>query len=177
MTYTVENFCADARAAIKSDPGPDGREKVRQCLERLLKEKDFIEKECNSDMNAGVRTIYRDPETDFNLLVHAYAQTRTSPPHDHGRSWAIYGQAVKWTEMTVWKRKDDGSKEGYADLEAETTYRLEPGMAAKFDPGVIHSIHFPEGAQFVRVTGTDLDTIPQKRFDLSAKKVVVGRPM
>jgi hypothetical protein len=27
-------------------------------------------------------------------------------PHDHGNSWAIYGQALGWTEMTEWEREE-----------------------------------------------------------------------
>ena len=54
------------------------------------------------------------------------------------------------------------------------TFRLEPEMAGMFDIGDIHSIHFPNGARFIRVTGTDLDTIPTNRFDLSKKSVNVG---
>jgi predicted metal-dependent enzyme (double-stranded beta helix superfamily) len=176
MGYTLEKFCADAHAALTRDSGAGGREEVRVLLEKLLKDEAFLAKECGADAAPGIRTVYRDPETSFNVLVHIYAKGRTSPPHDHGRSWAVYGQAVGWTDMTLWRRRDDGSKEGYADLIQERTFRLEPGMAGRFDPGVIHSIHFEDGAKFVRVTGTDLDTIPTSRYDAAAKKVAVGSP-
>ena len=41
MPYTLDAFCRDCRAALKADPGPGGREAVRQNLERLLAEKSF----------------------------------------------------------------------------------------------------------------------------------------
>ena len=59
-------------------------------------------------------------------------------------------------------------------VEEQETFRLSPGDAGKFEVGEIHSIHFPDGAQFVRVTGTDLDAIPTNRFDLNKKEVAVG---
>jgi predicted metal-dependent enzyme (double-stranded beta helix superfamily) len=176
MTYTLEAFCEDARAALKRNAGADGREEIRRMLEKLLKDEAFLAKECGPDAAPGIRTVYRDKETGFNVLVHIYAKGKTSPPHDHGKSWAVYGQAVGWTDMTLWRRKDDGTKEGHAELVEERKFRLNPGMAGRFDPGVIHSIHFEDGAKFVRVTGTDLDTIPTSRYDLAAQKVVAGRP-
>ena len=42
-----------------------------------------------------------------------------SPPHDHGESWAIYGQAKLWTDMIEWKREDDGSDPKHAKLTPE----------------------------------------------------------
>lgn len=174
MAYSFEQFCTDSRDALKADPGPDGHDKVRRNLENLLKDKDFIAAECGPDAEPGIRTIYKDSETGFNVLVHIYEEGKKGPPHDHGRSWAIYGQAKEWTDMTSWKRKDDGSKEGFADLEEQKTFRLKPGDAGKFEVGEIHSIHFPDGAKFVRVTGTDLDAIPTNRFDPEKKEVAVG---
>lgn len=174
MGYAFDQFCADVRAALTADPGPAGRDRVAKLLEALLADKDFVARECGPDAKPGIRTIYRDRETGFNVLVHVYEQGKKGPPHDHGRSWAIYGQAAGWTDMTIWRRKDDGSKDGFADVEPVRTFRLEPGMAGKFESGDIHSIHFPDGARFVRVTGTDLDAIPTNRFDPEKKLVNVG---
>ena len=105
------------------------------------------------------------------MLQHIYAEGKTSHPHDHGESWAVYGQAVEWTDMTVWERKDDGSRDGYAEIEPSDKFRLEPGMAGVFHPGDIHQIHFPDGARFIRVTGTDLGSIATSRYDADANTV------
>jgi predicted metal-dependent enzyme (double-stranded beta helix superfamily) len=174
MIYTFEQFCEDCREALKADPGPAGHDKIKQNLETLLKDQDFIAAECGPNAEPGIRTIYKDPETDFNVLVHIYAAGKKGPPHDHGKSWAVYGQAEEWTDMTVWKRLDDGSDDAKAKLEEDRTFRLKPGMAGKFEVGDIHSIHFPDGAKFVRVTGTDLDAIPTKRFDPEKQSAAVG---
>lgn len=37
------------------------------------------------------RTSYRDPVHGFVLLAHTEIEGRYRPPHDHGRSWVIYG--------------------------------------------------------------------------------------
>ena len=67
--------------------------------------------------------------------------------------------ATLHTDMVVWNRTDDGSAAGKAELEPVASFRLEPGEAGIFEPGEIHSLSFPAGARFIRVTGTDLKTI------------------
>ena len=177
MTYTLDQFCDEARAVLKADRGDDGREKIRRNLEQLLANEEFVAATCEPDAEHGVHKLYHDEETDFHVLAHIYQNGTESPPHDHGPSWAVYGQAVLNTVMTVWERKDDGSDEGHAVVEPAESYTLQPGMAGVFHPGQIHSIKFPDGARFVRVTGTDLATVAQARYDLENERVTVDDPM
>lgn len=177
MAYTLAEFTDDCRAILLSDHGKTGHQGVRKKLERLLADPEFVSEFCGPDAEPGIRTVYRDAETGFNVLVHVYADGKAGPPHDHGdtdRSWAVYGQAVLHTDMTMWRRTDDGSREGYAELQPAGTIRLEPATAANVEREDIHSIEFPGGARFVRVTGTDLDRIPTRRFDPERKTVEVG---
>lgn len=171
MSYTLEEFGADIVAAMTENPGDAGRETVRQKLEALLKEPDFLAAYCGDEAEVGVRPIWVDDATGIRVLQHIYADGKTSHPHDHGESWAVYGQAVEWTDMTVWERKDDGGREGYAEIEPVGRFRLEPGMAGVFHPGDIHQIQFPDGARFIRVTGTDLGSIATSRYDPEANTV------
>lgn len=171
MGYSLEEFGRDIVAAVQEKPGEDGREAVRRKLEDLLKDPDFLAAYCGDDAEVGVRPIWVDEDTGLRVLQHIYAEGKTSHPHDHGESWAVYGQAVEWTDMTVWERKDDGSRDGYAEIEPSDKFRLEPGMAGVFHPGDIHQIHFPDGARFIRVTGTDLGSIATSRYDADANTV------
>lgn len=177
MAYELEEFCADCRDALTADGGDGGRETIRLSLEKLLSNPDFVAANCGPDAKVGVHTLYHDDALDFHVLAHIYEKGRKSPPHDHGPSWAIYGQAVLSTDMTVWRRNDDGSVDGKADLEVEKKFRLDPADAGVFHPGQIHSIDFPDGARFVRVTGTDLKQVRQNRFDLEAGTVAAADPM
>ncbi|MBI77142.1 MAG: hypothetical protein CMM53_05085 [Rhodospirillaceae bacterium] len=174
MASAFDQFCKDTQKVLKDHKGREGRKMVQLNLEKLLNSPEFVEAECGLDAKPGIRTIYRDKETGFNVLVHVYKDGKKGPPHDHGHSWAVYGQAMEWTDMTLWKRKDDGTRAGFADLEKLETFRLTPGKAGIFEVGEIHSIHFPDGARFVRVTGTDLDAIPTNRFNHEEQSVNVG---
>ncbi len=171
MSYTLEEFGTECVDAMGGMPGDDARGTIRQKLEALLRNPAFLAAWCGDDAEPGVRPIWVDPETGLRVMQHIYVDGKTSPPHDHGTSWAIYGQAVEWTDMTVWTRLDDASREGYAELKPGDKYRLDPGMAGVFHPGDIHQIHFPDGARFIRVTGTDLGTIDTSRFDPKTNSV------
>jgi hypothetical protein len=46
--------------------------------------------------------LYEDPELGFCIVGHVEHNSRQSRPHDHGPTWAIYGQAVGETIMTDW---------------------------------------------------------------------------
>jgi len=171
MSYKFDQFIADCRASLKRDPGPAGREQVRLKLEELLGNKDFIEEYCGDQVPRGLKTLYEDPELKFQILAHINDKARVSAPHDHGESWAIYGQATKYTDMIEWEREDDGSDPKHAKLKPAKKYRLTPGKAGIYQDGKIHSIDYPDYARFVRVTGTNLDNINRIRIDLKTGEV------
>jgi predicted metal-dependent enzyme (double-stranded beta helix superfamily) len=171
MTYELDQFIADTRHSLKSDPGPAGREQVRANLEKLLTNKEFVAKYCGEDAERGLKVLHEDPELKFQVLAHVNDKARVSPPHDHGESWAIYGQARLWTDMIEWKREDDGKDPKHAKLVPEKKYRLEPGRAGIYQDGKIHSIDYPDKSRFVRVTGVNLDNITRIRVDLKTGEV------
>ena len=103
MAYTLEEFCEHTRAALGADDGDGAREAVRTNLGRLLDNGAFVAAHCGPDAERGIHRLYEDPELGFVVLAHIYENGVESPPHDHGPSWAIYGQAVEHTEMTVWR--------------------------------------------------------------------------
>ena len=171
MSYDLDQFIADCRATLKRDPGPGGRETVRAKLEELLRNKDFIEEYCGENVPRGLKVLYEDPDLKFQILAHINDKARVSAPHDHGASWAIYGQATKYTDMIEWEREDDGNDPKHAKLKPAKKYRLNPGHAGIYQDGKIHSIDYPDYAKFIRVTGTNLDNINRIRIDLKTGEV------
>ena len=170
MAYQLDQFIADCRSIIARDPGPTGRDEVRRRLERLLQNADFVRQQCE-EAPPGLHVLYEDRELGFQILAHINDKARVSPPHDHGDSWAIYGQATHYTDMIEWEREDDGSDPQHARLKPVKKYRLMPGQAGIYQDGKIHSIDYPDHARFIRVTGTNLDRIDRVRFDLNTGEV------
>src|SRR3989440_8686003 len=171
MPYDLDQFVADCRTSLARDPGPKGREEVRVALERLLSNEQFVEEYCGANVPRGLKVLYEDPKLGFQILAHVNDKARVSPPHDHGASWAIYGQATKYTDMIEWEREDDGADLSCAKLKPAKKYRLDAGHAGLYQDGKIHSIDYPEKSRFIRVTGTDLDKIERVRFDLKTGAV------
>ena len=172
MTYTLDTFVKDAQAALKTYEGPAGREQVRVLLEKLLANPSFVDEAVGPAAPIGTRKLHEDKDLGFVVLAHCNPKPHKSPPHDHGASWAVYGQAVKYTDMSEYKRVDGGTDAGDAKLEKVKTYRLEPGHAGVYDVGAIHAIDYPDGSRFVRVTGRDLDYVRRLKFDMAAGKAI-----
>ena len=169
MPYDLDQFVADCRNILARDPGPQGREDVRVRLERLLANADFVRATCGEDVPLGLKVLYEDKDLGFQILAHINDKARKSPPHDHGDSWAIYGQATGYTDMIEWERI--GGDDQHAKLTETKRYRLNPGEAGIYQDGKIHSIDYPDRARFIRVTGTNLDNIHRVRFDLATGEV------
>jgi len=165
MTYSLEQFCQDAREALSAHPNHAGRDIVRGQLEKLLVDPDFVASTLGDDQPTGARTIHEDPDLGFCVLAYVTDSGQSSPPHDHGNSWAVYGQAAEHTDMKVYERVDGADGAGDAELKVVKEFRLDPGMAGLFDVGDIHAIDYPKGARFVRVTGADLNHVERLRYD------------
>lgn len=164
--YTVDDFLGDARRIVRENGIRDGLESIRKNTERLLGRSDLLETYVNMDEYEGHTVIGHDPETDIHVIVHGGRKGGTSPPHDHGPCSVIYGNYTGHTLMRRWKRLDDGGSVGPARLEVAREYTVGAGQATAFAEGDIHSIDYPDGAFFVRVTVGDVEKQKTRRFDL-----------
>src|SRR4026208_1733142 len=102
MGFTLESFAADVKEVLKQDPSPAGRERVRHLVQEALKDDKFIATYIN-DNTPDRQVIYEDPQLGFCICAHVNRDAREANPHDHGVSWAIYGQAFGETEMSDWE--------------------------------------------------------------------------
>ncbi|HUZ66496.1 MAG TPA: hypothetical protein VMU56_02415 [Beijerinckiaceae bacterium] len=171
MLPTLEGFCAECRQALRGRPLDGALRTIAQRLADLLKQPDFVTESFSPDSPPGKRVLFHDPELDFYVLAHVQAAGQKGKPHDHGSSWAVYGNAAGTTRMTDWRRVNAGD-EDHAELEPVKTYDLKPGEAFYFGPHVLHSTEHIEKAWVVRVTGTDLDAIPRYRFRSKVDRIL-----
>ncbi len=171
MSYSLGDFCDDARAILLESDDHNGRENIRQKLELLVRDAAFCVAYVGPDNDLGVSQIYEDPNLHFCVLAYNMAESRTSPPHDHGGSWAVYGQVAGYTDMTIWSAAGSCDGKGDGNIEPVRTLRLEPGQAGLFDVRVIHSIQYPGDSKFVRVTGVDMSHETRRVFDLETGTV------
>src|SRR5262245_47998060 len=102
MPYTLKQLAADIRETLKADAGAAGRAQVNAFGQRTLTDSVLITAELGERApGANPRQVlYEDPALGFCICGHVYDGPAHGTPHDHGSSWAIYGQATGITEMT-----------------------------------------------------------------------------
>ena len=165
MTYTLEQFAADCRSALSRDPGPGGREKVRGFVSRACLDDDFVRTHLGPDNRSPRKVLHQEGEEGFCILAHVHEGANESVPHDHGPSWAIYGQAAGETEMTEWKVVSPARDGGRGTVEATRVYSMQRGDAYVYQEGELHSPRREGATRLIRIEGRNLDGIPRNYFD------------
>lgn len=160
----LDRFARDCHDILKADPGPAGRRKVCTLLEQALRDREFVA------ANVGERTperqiIYEDGELGFCILAHNYATAKESPPHDHGPSWAIYGQAQGETHMTDYERVAEPADGRPGKAKALRTYKLVPGVAHLYNERDLHSPLRKGPTQLIRIEGMNMDRVKRAKFE------------
>jgi len=162
-TTTLEEFAAKCHDLLKAEPGPAGREKVRALLETALRDEAFVSR-CLDDRTPERKILYEDPELRFCILAHAYRGERVSPPHDHGPSWAIYGQARGETEMSDYQLLEPASEEKPGKVKKVRTYKLTPGVAHVYNEGDLHSPSRAGPTRLIRIEGVNMEKVKRLKF-------------
>lgn len=169
MTYTLSQLAADIRTALDADGGRAGKERVRAHVSRAVKDAAFVAENLSQLPSHGNlrKILYEDPKHGFCICGHVYETNAVGNPHDHGTSWAVYGQASGVTEMTDWKVVESGDGEKPTLVLPERVYTLEPGDAHLYDVGFIHSPRRMMPSRLIRIEGANLDHV--KRSKIKAK--------
>ena len=164
MVQTVEQFALVCRNALKAEPGPAGRRQVAVLLEDVLKDPAFIAASFNENTPER-HLLYADPELGFCILAHNYKDARESSPHDHGPSWAIYGQAQGETQMSDWDLVAPASADKAGKVRRRTTYRLVPGTAHVYNEGEVHSPSRAGPTRLIRIEGINMEKIKRLKYE------------
>jgi hypothetical protein len=130
----LPQFSAACRRILAEDPGPAGRNKICLLLQDVLRDESFVAAHLTDDTPER-QIIYEDKELGFCILAHAYQGAKASAPHDHGPSWAIYGQARGETEMSDWTLVAPASADKPGKVLHSRTYTLRPGHGPRLQRG------------------------------------------
>jgi len=161
---TLDQFARECRAILKREPGPAGRREICALLEALLRDPQFVSCAVN-ESTPERHVLYEDPELGFCILAHNYKGAKESPPHDHGPSWAIYGQARGETEMTDYARVAEPAEGKPGKARPTRTYKLTPGVAHVYNERDLHSPRRRGPTQLIRIEGMNMDRIKRLRFE------------
>ena len=168
MAQTLEQFAAQCHKILAAEPGPKGRQKVCDLLKDALQDPGFVAANI-PDGTPERKIIYEDKELGFCILAHAYDGQKTSAPHDHGPSWAIYGQAKGVTHMSDYALLQAATPETPGKVRHVRTYKLDPGMAYLYNEGDLHAPRRDGPTRLIRLEGTNMDKVKRLKFELVDK--------
>ena len=163
MTHTLDDFAAACRRVLSADPGPAGRQQVCALVRDVLQDETFVADHLPDD-GPERKILYDDPTLGFCILGHVYQNARESAPHDHGPSWAIYGQARGETLMTDWAVVEPPRDGRPGTVRHVRAYRLTPGMAHVYNEGDVHSPRRDGPTRLIRIEGRNMDTVSRAAF-------------
>ncbi len=163
MSQTIEQFGKACHDTLKAEPGPAGRKRVCGLLQEALKDEQFVNTYL-TDQTPERKILYEDSELKFCVLAHHYRGAKESPPHDHGPSWAIYGQAHGETEMSDYELLEPASADKPGKVRKVRTYKLTPGVAHLYNEGDLHSPKRVSSTHLIRIEGVNMETVKRHKF-------------
>ncbi|MSP30019.1 MAG: hypothetical protein EXR09_06105 [Acetobacteraceae bacterium] len=166
MAQTLEQFAQACRKALLDQPGSDGRKKVCELVQNVLSDPEFLKTYITDDLPER-KILYEDPELGFCILGHVNRGAKGSNPHDHGPSWAIYGQAEGETIMTDWALVAPPGETTPGKVRYVRDYSLRPGQAHFYDIGVLHSPRRDAATKLLRIEGTNMERVKRKAFEVA----------
>jgi predicted metal-dependent enzyme (double-stranded beta helix superfamily) len=164
-------FLADEiRSLLTNKPVSECADEISSVLKKALTDDDFISEHLpNREAGASPREIlYEDLDLGFCICGHVYAGEAIGQPHDHGPSWAIYGQARGSTEMTEWRIVKPGKGDESSLVEPVDTYVMKPGDAHFYDVGDVHSPKRTAPTRLIRIEGANLDNVTRSKITAAA---------
>jgi predicted GNAT family acetyltransferase len=163
MAHSLQSFARQCHGILASRDNPSGRAEVAQALRDALRDEAFVESLFPPDAPER-RVAYEDPELRFCIVAHDYQGAKDTPPHDHGPSWAIYGQARGTTRMSDWALVEPATPERAGLVRKLRDYELMPGDAHVYNEGDLHSPSRSGPTRLVRIEGVNMDTVKRLKF-------------
>ena len=164
MTYSLQNLVTDVKTILQRDGIEKGSDQVCYFVQKALMDQNFIPMNL-SDRKKGTaerEILYEDKELGFCICGHVYDKKANGYPHDHGSSWAIYGQATGETEMTDWKIVK--KIEDTIFVKPDITYIMKPGDVHYYACGKVHSPKREDPVRLLRIEGKNLDNVKRSNI-------------
>lgn len=165
MQMTLETLAAECHRLLARQDTPAARAEVATALARALRDPGFLRAQFAGGMPER-RIVYEDPDLGFCILVHEYHDAREGGPHDHGPSWAIYGQAEGETTMSDFAVVEPAAAGPRAKVRRTRSYALRPGDVHVYNEGDIHAPGRSGFSRLVRIEGTNLEKVARGKYEV-----------
>lgn len=173
--YSLQDFIADLERITGSETAP---EKIvaaaAPLMARLVSDPRCLRPEYTKrgETAYGRYMLHRSP--GFNVTSVVWGPGDTAKAHNHD-TWGIVGVVDNELQETRFRRLDDGSREGVAELEVTGINRNRAGMVSTLVPpgNDIHEMLnvTQKNTVEVHVYGKDLANMPRLQFDVKQGSV------
>lgn len=171
---SLDSYITEIRSIWGNGKDPQLPFKVKSLMEKLLASTSPDEPWIAQLINEArpSKELYRDADYGFVQMGHVHRQGHGNSPHDHGPCWVVYGSYRGVTEITTYRRTDNGKESGKATLEKKELHRLSPGTVHAYLCGDIHSTHAVDTSCIVfRFLSYDLNQVERYRYNLEKRTV------
>ena len=165
MTMTLDVLARECRSLLLADESPAGRAQVADLLGRALRDREFV----RAQFAGGVperKIVYEDCDLGFCILCHEYHDAKEGGPHDHGSSWAIYGQAEGETMMTDFEVVQSPAVGIEGKVRRARSYALCPGDAHLYNEGAVHAPTRSGPTRLIRIEGRNLEKVVRGKYEV-----------
>lgn len=143
-TYDLTTLVDDLRRITTVTPEPRAIiDRVRPLARELALAKDrWLEPrhyQCDPEQGFGAHLLHEEPDHTLAVFAVAWLPGRGAPPHNHG-TWAVVAGVDGLEKNVFWKRHDDGSRPGYAEIRRHGEKVFGPADVVSFLPDHIHSV-------------------------------------
>lgn len=118
--------------------------------------------------------LYRPDDLSFSIVSFVWNAGQGSLVHDHC-TWGVIGQYEGHEEETRFRRTDDGTRDGFAELEPVSTHTFRPGEVAHVYPPDrdVHRIlnNSDSPTISIHIYGGDIGTQRRHSFNLDNGRV------
>ena len=174
---TVERFVAEIEQVVaKSDDRHDTIDRLKPSFEALLADPTWLHDDFRQPVAGKFvqYAVYRAEDASLSIMAMVVPPGVATPVHDH-RAWGLVGVYQGRQREKVYRRRDDGSRPEFADLEQVAENILSPGDITTLVPpdGDIHMIETisAESSISIHVLGNDIGCEHRHRYDLEQQAV------
>lgn len=172
--YSVDDYVQDIRIIVSEETELEAiTGRIKPLALRLATDPGwFRDKYRHTDPETGVglHLLHEEENHDLAVFAIAWAPGRGVPAHNH-KTWAVVTGIEGQEHETGYRRLDDGSRHGFADLEPTHEETLYPGTAVSCRPEDIHSVYNngDRVAVSLHTYGRHLNHTGRSTFDVDAK--------
>jgi predicted metal-dependent enzyme (double-stranded beta helix superfamily) len=174
-TYTLDDYVEDLRRITRETADEDEiLRRVGPLARRLALEKSWLEPkhyETNAEQGFAAYLLHEEPDHSLAVFLANWLPGRGAPPHDHG-TWAVVA-GVEGVERNIrYRRLDDGSRPGHAELEVKSELEADAGDLICMKTGGIHAVRNETDrvSLSLHTYGRHVNYTKRSQFDLEKKQ-------